>query len=577
MPVTGIGNAPFNSIWPRAPRGLWASSTGPAAPAALNDWQFDPAPTTIEFRGATPTLVTVAATPWTVNAPTYAANGDLIIVVLMSSGATDSVTAFTGFTLLTTVTEPSDAVMHVYYAFSSGAEPSTYSVTFNTTTAGMAACLVYRNVDQTDPFSGTALTSTGASATAQDWGPYTPDASNSMVVALIGCDPAATGLAFNWDTGWKGRFGQSSGSAAHITAFDQLQTTATAVSPGGDFSAAEPSVQVVFSLNQVSGATNITWTAATSTYNSGTHAGAYGGAWTAASHTRSSATHTGQLGSAWTAASHTRSAGVSTTTFSSPATPATVTMNSGTHTGQLGVAWTTASHTRGAATSTTSMSQAWTASTVTFSSAANAVTAAASWTAGSGTWGSGNHEGQQVVAQDWTAASRVHGSGTHTGTAAGQWTASTKTHGSGDHAQSREWLAASHTRSAAPAVAKLDTGWTAGSGTWGSGNHTASVDNTQPWTAATITYNSATNVVAAVGAWTAASHTRDAAPSTVVASSPSTTASHTRGAAQSTTSITLQWNAATVVFNSGVHDFTGSTGGSGNEEATNRVRRRRRM
>lgn len=118
---------------------------------------------------------------------------------------------------------------------------------------GRVIVLAYRNCNTTTPINASNVSGRG-STTGQDTSSITPTVDNCMIVAAFVIDPGAFPRTFTWDATIVERIDQDTtptgqnGTDAGIHVGDKLQTTAGAITLGGDFPAAENAVAIAIAL-----------------------------------------------------------------------------------------------------------------------------------------------------------------------------------------------------------------------------------------------------------------------------------------------------------------------------------------
>lgn len=195
----------------------------------------------------------------TVNYPTVAAND--IMVAVFSTDSTHNTTpanAPAGWAQLHEADETgaSDLSATTFWKRAGGAEPGSEAWTniFTSSESGRVIVFACRNCTTSgSPFDLSVTPETSASGTAADIGGTTTVA-NTLVVAIICCDPNADTRTFTWDGGITERIGLSTTPSGLASTFaliaigEKLVTAAGAVSLGGDYDATEAKIEFLYAL-----------------------------------------------------------------------------------------------------------------------------------------------------------------------------------------------------------------------------------------------------------------------------------------------------------------------------------------
>ncbi len=170
-----------------------------------------------------------SSTSWVANSPQPTVQ-KLMLAFLVSDGTQ---TVATGSTTGSPSSIPTDWVEvqsgvaktggtdcsgYLFYKFSDGSEPSTYTWTWSGATAGYADIVVLDNVDQSSPVDTSTITTTTAAQTQVVLAEITTDTDNELLVAMTGTDEDATESSY-WSSpmisGWTQRVN------AESTTFEQ--------------------------------------------------------------------------------------------------------------------------------------------------------------------------------------------------------------------------------------------------------------------------------------------------------------------------------------------------------------------
>lgn len=243
----------FLAIWC-----LWAPAVVWALPQRLF---FRRPPTSsggpIEYVGATVDTFSATRSP-TVNYPTVLAN-DIIITVM----ATDTPATFSGTPPGSGWTEEDEAddalpdgTTVVFWKRAAGGETSeAWTNIMAANEDGVVATVVFRNCKTSgSPFNQAATPVSGGSVTNHDCPTVTTTVDGCMVVGILGIDPASSTRTYTWDAGWDERVGYATtpsgvnGLLGAIYIGSDLQTTAGASTPGGDFNSAEHAAKFTYAL-----------------------------------------------------------------------------------------------------------------------------------------------------------------------------------------------------------------------------------------------------------------------------------------------------------------------------------------
>jgi hypothetical protein len=133
------------------------------------------------------------ATTLVITAPSSVATGDVLIAgVTVSAGSGASITAPSGWTLISRLNSSNNVSVASYYhvVTNGGSEPSSYTWTFDSSLTASGGILRYVGVDTTDPIdASTAGAGNSSSPTAPS---VTTTSANELVVALFGSDSTGT-------------------------------------------------------------------------------------------------------------------------------------------------------------------------------------------------------------------------------------------------------------------------------------------------------------------------------------------------------------------------------------------------
>lgn len=141
----------------------------------------------------------VAVASPVISAPAGLADGDLIIVVVMTSTTNVGNQVLSGWTLLSLQDQATDGTLFVLYKIASSEGASwTFTDLFTGTEQCIASALAYSGVDNATPLDVAHVTADlGTISTATDTSSITPTNNNCMIVSIFAGDPSVnyTGTA----------------------------------------------------------------------------------------------------------------------------------------------------------------------------------------------------------------------------------------------------------------------------------------------------------------------------------------------------------------------------------------------
>jgi hypothetical protein len=164
----------------------------------------------IGFRASTTANNGSTATSIAINKPAGTASGDVLLAGLYvrGQGSTASATAPAGWTLIrrTDLGNPVGGLGSVlsYYKVAGGAEPTSYSWSFDSSRRALGGIAAYTGVNTTTPVDASAGQGNSISSTAVTAPSITTSVGNTMVVGLFGLFDFATftpasGMTERWD------------------------------------------------------------------------------------------------------------------------------------------------------------------------------------------------------------------------------------------------------------------------------------------------------------------------------------------------------------------------------------------
>lgn len=189
------------------------------------------------------------ANSWAVTGPTGLAEGDLLVISLLSSSLANE-TAPAGFTALIAgqAESTSDAELIVYYKFAGPSEAGPYTFTFDNTENGNAAWIAFRGVDQTTPLDVAVSNRANAASTSISTPTITTVTNGAMVLGIVACDPDnGSGPTFTWSSGTED-WDESGSTLRFQSGAHLLKTTAGSTSLSGTLSQSEASVSAIMAF-----------------------------------------------------------------------------------------------------------------------------------------------------------------------------------------------------------------------------------------------------------------------------------------------------------------------------------------
>ncbi len=129
-----------------------------------------------------------------INVPSGAAVGDIILAhVVVNAGSGSTITKPTGWTELQNTAASTEVRSAVYWHKVIGAEPASYTFTFDSARQASGGMAAYKGVDGDNPINGSAAYATTAAATFTASYGVNVDNPNTMVVSFVGAKQA-TGI-----------------------------------------------------------------------------------------------------------------------------------------------------------------------------------------------------------------------------------------------------------------------------------------------------------------------------------------------------------------------------------------------
>jgi hypothetical protein len=238
IPLQGQGLKSFLS-------GGVATSTGPIA-----------------FVGVAVNSFTTTRSP-TVILPTCATNDIVIVIICADTAPIFGGSPPAGWTQIGSSVADStgDQIAAVYWArvdgttVVSGSSTPPWTNILNSNESGMSAAIAFSGCTTSGSPINVSGSIGGGAATASDGPSITPTVNNCMIVGIRTIDPGAATRTFTWDAPFTLRLGYSTtpsgvnGTTAGIYIGTNLQTTAAAISPAGDFDATEASSRFSLALS----------------------------------------------------------------------------------------------------------------------------------------------------------------------------------------------------------------------------------------------------------------------------------------------------------------------------------------
>jgi hypothetical protein len=230
---------------------LWIFSGGtPAAPTGP-----------IAFVAVAVNSFTTTRSP-TVILPTCSTNDIVIVTICADTGPVFGGSPPAGWTQIgSSVADTSlDQISAIYWARVDGTTIVSGSSTpwtniLNSNESGLSAAIAFSGCKTSGSPINASGSIGGGAATASDGPSITPTVNNCMIVGIRTIDPGAATRTFTWDAPFTLRLGYSTtpsgvnGTTAGIYIGTNLQTTAAAISPAGDFDATEASSRFSIALS----------------------------------------------------------------------------------------------------------------------------------------------------------------------------------------------------------------------------------------------------------------------------------------------------------------------------------------